>query len=112
MSKTKTLQAKASLQSHDTAKPLHVQRLESAVDIRPFVSQVEKFLNSDVSDSDDDSDKSTPNGTAKGDRYIRGVHTARTGKIPWYLLFNILNNNKIRIFQKNISNVDKKEYII
>lgn len=84
MSKTKTLLGKTPLGNHETAKPAHIQRLESAVDIRPFVTQVEKFLNSDgVTDSDDDSDKSTVNETAKGDKAIRGVRTTKKGKMQW-----------------------------
>lgn len=88
MSKTKTLLGKAPQRNRAIAKPVHVQRLETAVDIRPFVTQVEKILNSDgVSDSDDDSDKSTPNNTAKGDKSIRGVRTTKKGKILWYPLY-------------------------
>lgn len=82
MSKTKTLLGKTPLKNHDSAKPVHIQRLESAVDIRPFVTQVEKFLNSDgITDSDDESDKSIVNETAKGDKSIRGVRTSKKGKM-------------------------------
>lgn len=83
-SKTKTLLGKTPPRSHETAKPVHIQKLESAVDVRPFVTQVEKFLNSDgISDSDDDSDKSIVNETAKGDKSIRGVRTTKKGTIQF-----------------------------
>lgn len=82
MSKTKTLLGKPPLRNVETAKPVHIQKLESAVDIRPFVTQVEKFLNSDgITDSDDESDKSTTTETAKGDKSIRGVRTTKKGNI-------------------------------
>lgn len=84
MSKSKTTLGKTPLRNHEPAKPAHIQRLESAVDIRPFVTQVEKFLDSDgVTDSDNDSDKSNANETAKGDKTIRGVRTTKKGKMQW-----------------------------
>lgn len=83
MPKSKSLLGKPTLKNHEAAKPAHIQRLESAVDIRPFVNQVEKFLNSDgVSDSED-SVKSISNEPAKGDKSIRGVRTTKKGKTQW-----------------------------
>ncbi|CAH0731987.1 unnamed protein product, partial [Brenthis ino] len=53
--------------------------LEAALDIRPFVNQVERILNSDGgSDSDDDSDaKSMANEMSKGDKDMHGVVTTK-----------------------------------
>lgn len=67
------------LKRHEVAKPIHIQRLEAALDIRPFVSQVERILNSDVaSDSNDDSDsRSISNDMSKGDRMLHGVVTTK-----------------------------------
>lgn len=72
---------KPSLKRHEVAKPIHLQRLEAALDIRPFVNQVEQILNSDGgSDSDDDSDgKSMGNEMSKGDRVVHGVVTTKQG---------------------------------
>ncbi|XP_063896881.1 chromatin-remodeling ATPase INO80 [Helicoverpa armigera] len=73
------LVGKTVLKRHEVAKPVHIQRLEASLDVRPFVSQVERILNSDVaSDSDDDSDaKSFGNEMSKGDRMIHGVVTTK-----------------------------------
>lgn len=73
------LVAKTVLKPHEVAKPLHIQRLEAALDVRPFVAQVERILNSDgPSDSGDDSDtKSTFNELSKGDRLVHGVVTTK-----------------------------------
>lgn len=73
------LVGKTVLKRHEVARPVHIQRLEAALDVRPFVGQVESILNSDVaSDSDDDSDaKSFGNEMSKGDRMIHGVVTTK-----------------------------------
>ncbi|XP_053615593.1 chromatin-remodeling ATPase INO80 isoform X2 [Plodia interpunctella] len=68
---------KSSLRRHEVARPVHIQRLEAALDIRPFVNQVERILSmEDGSESDEDSDtKSIINEMSKGDRIIHGVVT-------------------------------------
>lgn len=73
------LVGKTVLKRHEVARPVHIQRLEAALDVRPFVGQVESILNSDVaSDSEDDSDaKSFGNEMSKGDRMIHGVVTTK-----------------------------------
>ncbi|XP_026735915.1 chromatin-remodeling ATPase INO80, partial [Trichoplusia ni] len=73
------LVGKTVLKRHEVARPVHIQRLEASLDVRPFVSQVERILNSDgASDSDDDSDaKSIGNEMSKGDRMIHGVVTTK-----------------------------------
>lgn len=65
------------------AKPVHLQRLEAALDVRPFVNQVERILNSEVgSESAEDSDcKVTGNEISKGDKIIHGVVTTKQGII-------------------------------
>ncbi|CAH0402349.1 unnamed protein product [Chilo suppressalis] len=70
---------KSVLKRHEVARPVHIQRLEAALDIRPFVSQVERILNSeDETESEDDSDaKSIENEMSKGDRVVHGVVTTR-----------------------------------
>lgn len=65
------------LKKHEVARPVHIQRLEAALDIRSFVSQVERILNSDdQSDSDDDS-KSLINEISRNDRILHGVVTTK-----------------------------------
>lgn len=73
------------------ARPIHIQRLEAALDIRPFVNQVENILNSDGgSESEDDSDgKSMGNEMSKGDKNIHGVVTTKQGNIIFLYLFNL-----------------------
>ncbi|CAH2095187.1 unnamed protein product [Euphydryas editha] len=75
----KSLVKKTVLKRHEVARPIHIQRLEAALDIRPFVNQVERILNSDGgSDSDDDSDgKSMVNEMSKGDQDMHGVVTTK-----------------------------------
>lgn len=84
------LVGKTVLKRHEVARPVHIQRLEAALDVRPFVGQVESILNSDVaSDSEDDSDaKSFGNEMSKGDRMIHGVVTTKQGEpsIPEHLI--------------------------
>lgn len=77
----KSLMRKTALKRHEVARPIHIQRLEAALDIRPFVNQVERILNSDGgSDSDDDSDgKSMVNEMSKGDQDMHGVVTTKQG---------------------------------
>lgn len=77
----KSLMRKTVLKRHEVARPIHIQRLEAALDIRPFVNQVERILNSDGgSDSDDDSDgKSMVNEMSKGDQDMHGVVTTKQG---------------------------------
>lgn len=74
---------KSGLKKRDVAVPLHIQRLEAALDIRPFVSYVEKFLNSDGgSETDDDSDSQTKeNEMSKGDKAVHGVVTTKQGLV-------------------------------
>lgn len=76
------LVGKTELRRQEVARPLHIQRLEAALDVRPFVSHVEKILNSaGDSGSEDDSDaKSTGNEMSKGDRILHGVVTTKQGK--------------------------------
>ncbi|KAJ0172326.1 hypothetical protein K1T71_012299 [Dendrolimus kikuchii] len=73
------LVGKTILKRHEVAKPVHIQRLEAALDVRPFVAQVEKILNSDgPTENDDDSDtKSTYNEMSKGDKLVHGVVTTK-----------------------------------
>lgn len=77
----KPVPGKAMLKRNEVARPVHIQRLEAALDVRSFVNQVEKFLHSDGgSNSDNDSDaKSIGNEMSKGDRIMHGVVTTKQG---------------------------------
>lgn len=84
---------KTVLKRHEASKPVHVQRLEAALDVRPFVAQVERILNSDgPTESEDDSDaKSISNEMSKGDRIVHGVVTTKQGKASSIIItLNIL----------------------
>lgn len=85
----KSLVGKTALKRHEVARPIHIQRLEAALDIRPFVNQVEGILNSDGdSDSEEDSDgKSMANEMSKGDKDMHGVVTTRQGNL--YKLYKV-----------------------
>ncbi|CAG4955092.1 unnamed protein product [Parnassius apollo] len=74
----KSIVGKTVLKRHEVAKPIHIQRLEAALDIRPFVNQVESILNSDGgSDSEDTDTKSIENEMTKGDKMMHGVVTTK-----------------------------------
>lgn len=78
------------------AKPVHLQRLEAALDVRPFVNQVERILNSEVgSDSGEESDsKVTGNEISKGDKIIHGVVTTKQGITQGFLLSFYFSEDK------------------
>ncbi|KAL4717058.1 hypothetical protein ACJJTC_016945 [Scirpophaga incertulas] len=79
MTEKTVVTGKAILKRHEVAKPVHIQRLEAALDIRPFIRQVEKILNSEEeADSEDDSEtKSMCNEMSKGDKLVHGVVTTK-----------------------------------
>lgn len=65
---------KTVLKRNEVAKPLHIQRLEAALDLRLFVNQVEKALHSESdNDSEDSDEKSTDNEISKRNRVIRSI---------------------------------------
>ncbi|XP_059051639.1 chromatin-remodeling ATPase INO80 [Achroia grisella] len=74
----KSAVGKTTLKRHEVAKPIHIQRLEVALDVRPFVDQVKRILNlEDGTESEDDSDSKSANELSKGDRVIHGVVTTK-----------------------------------
>ncbi|CAH2054745.1 unnamed protein product, partial [Iphiclides podalirius] len=74
----KSVVGKTVLKPHEVARPIHIQRLEAALDIRPFVNQVENILNSDGgSDSEDSVAKAFENQLTKGDRIMHGIVTTK-----------------------------------
>lgn len=66
---------------NELAKPLHIQRLEAALDIGPFMSYMNKVLRKDnSSDSDTGSDSHlTEEEMCQGDKIIHGVVTTKEG---------------------------------
>lgn len=76
----KSIGNKSTLKKHEVAKPLHVQRLEAAMEIRPFVDQVEKLMNSDGSDNDDDDIDITSLGKSQCKDDKKGRKSASTKK--------------------------------
>ncbi|KPJ17900.1 Putative DNA helicase Ino80 [Papilio machaon] len=74
----KSVAGKTVLKPHEVARPLHLQRLEAALDIRPFVNQVERILNSDGgSCSEDDSDSIFEKEMGRGDKLLHGIVTTK-----------------------------------
>ncbi|KAG7309087.1 hypothetical protein JYU34_005000 [Plutella xylostella] len=99
------LVGKTELRRQEVARPLHIQRLEAALDVRPFVSHVEKILNSaGDSGSEDDSDaKSTGNEMSKGDRILHGVVTTKQERQSDRLrLFNLSSVGEEREWLRNV----------
>ncbi|XP_075984610.1 chromatin-remodeling ATPase INO80 isoform X2 [Anticarsia gemmatalis] len=97
------LVGKTVLKRHEVARPVHIQRLEAALDVRPFVNQVERILTSDVASgaSEDDSDaKSIGNELSKGDRILHGVVTTKQER----------QNDRLRLY--NFSSVgEEREWL-
>lgn len=59
------------------AKPLHIQRLEAALDMGPFMAYAQDFLSQPLSSSDDsDIEEEVPGQSGK----ISGVPTSKEGK--------------------------------
>ncbi|XP_041982684.1 chromatin-remodeling ATPase INO80 [Aricia agestis] len=96
---------KEPLKRHDVARPLHIQRLEAALDVRPFVNQVEKILNSDEeSGSDNDSDdKSLILEMSRGDKDMHGVVTSKQERQSDRLrLYNLSSVGEEREWLRNV----------
>ncbi|XP_049885990.1 chromatin-remodeling ATPase INO80 isoform X2 [Pectinophora gossypiella] len=101
----KSVAGKSTLKKHEVARPLHIQRLETALDIRPFVNQVENILNSDAeSNSDDDDDpKTTENEFYRGDKKMHGVVTTKQERQGDRLrLYNFSSVGAERQWLKNV----------
>ncbi|KAM3961158.1 LOW QUALITY PROTEIN: chromatin-remodeling ATPase INO80 [Aphomia sociella] len=101
----KSTVGKTTLKRHEVARPIHIQRLEAALEIRPFVNQVKRFLNlEDGTDSDDDSDaKSVVNEMSKGDRIIHGVVTTKQERQSDHLrLYNLASVGEERAWLRDI----------
>lgn len=67
------------LPGQSLAKPLHLQRLESSLDMRPFMNYAQSVLSqrltsSESSDSDSDNETVNP-----GDKYYNGIKTSKIG---------------------------------
>lgn len=77
---------------NELAKPLHIQRLEAALDIGPFMSYMNKVLGKDnSSDSDTTGSDShlTEEEMCQGDKIIHGVVTTKEG-MYYNLTFQIM----------------------
>lgn len=83
----KSVAGKTVLKPHEVARPIHLQRLEAALDIRPFVNQVENILNSDDgSCSEDDSDSNIlEKEMSRGDKLMHGILTTKQGKLSIFI---------------------------
>ncbi|VVC95066.1 unnamed protein product [Leptidea sinapis] len=64
------------MKKHEVALPIHMQRLEAALEVRPFVDQVEKLLNSDSESVSSEASEIVSVGK-KGDKIIYGVLTTK-----------------------------------
>ncbi|CAG9793458.1 unnamed protein product [Diatraea saccharalis] len=101
----KTVVGKSVVKRHEVARPVHIQRLEAALDIRPFVSQVERILNSeDETESEDDSDaKSIGNEMSKGDKIVHGVVTTKQERQSDRLrLYNLASVGEERAWLRDV----------
>lgn len=87
----KPLVAKTVLKRHEVAQPLHIQRLEAALDLRRFVTQVEHVLNSDGGSESDESDVKSINELSMGDRFVHGIVTSRKGNWVIYFFYCSIN---------------------
>lgn len=70
------------LRKNDIAKPLHLQRLEAALDIRPYMNYMDKiFKNESSSENHDSSNGSeiSDEELSQGNKIIHGVVTTKEG---------------------------------
>nr|CAD7459848.1 unnamed protein product [Timema tahoe] len=69
--------------SREMAKPLHIQQLENALDVRPFLAYVEHIINTPITDeSSSDSDfesRLNEDELVKGSRIINGIKISKDG---------------------------------
>lgn len=65
---------------HDVAKPLHLQRLESSLNIEPFMAYAQEILSHPLTSSEDsDSDVNT-GCLAPDEKVSNGIVTSKCGK--------------------------------
>lgn len=72
-----------SLRKDDIAKPLHLQRLEAALDLRPFMSFMDKVFEKDESAKEDSSSEDSQiseDDLSQGDKIMHGVVTTKDGE--------------------------------
>lgn len=61
------------------AEPLHIQRLESALDMRPFMTYAQAMLSRPLTSSDDSDSDVNAEVICPGDKAINGIVVSRNG---------------------------------
>jgi hypothetical protein len=64
--------------TNQLAKPLHIQRLEKSLDMKPFMIFAQNVLSQPLTDDTDSSDSEKFSTTAQ--KHFHGVATSREGK--------------------------------
>ncbi|CAG2057841.1 unnamed protein product [Timema podura] len=88
--------------SREMAKPLHIQQLENALDVRPFLAYVEHIINTPITDeSSSDSDfesRLNEDELVKGSRIINGIKISKDER----------RSDRMRLF--NLDSVKEDRY--
>lgn len=94
---------KTHVRKHELAKPVHIQRLEAALDVRHFISEVEKVLNTDGESDSDDSDSKEDIYENKRGLNVLGVGTTKLERQSDRLrLYNLASVAQEREWLRNI----------
>lgn len=84
----------------DIAKPIHIQRLESSLDVGPYLSYAKNLLTQSLSDSEDDSDsdfQEVPEDLIYGDKLVHDVVTTKEGNFRPNLKLQLLINIQLHV---------------
>lgn len=80
------------------ANPLHIQRLETSLDMGPFMTYAHKVLSHPLTSTEDsDSEDESSELPGPGDKYIHGALTSKKG---WFFLNDFVSSGtNFLIFQ-------------
>lgn len=70
-----------SQQGQQLAKPLNLQRLETSLDIHPFLTYAQDILSRPLSSSEDSDVEVNTELLAPGDKILNGIVTSKCGRI-------------------------------
>nr|CAD7431166.1 unnamed protein product [Timema monikensis] len=100
--------------SREMAKPLHIQQLENALDVRPFLAYVEQIVNTPITDeSSSDSDfesRLNEDELVKGSRIINGIKISKDERRSDRMrLFNLDSIKEDRYWLRDLLLSDSSE---
>ncbi|XP_053689861.1 chromatin-remodeling ATPase INO80 [Sabethes cyaneus] len=85
------------------AKPLHIQRIEAALDMRPFLAYAEKVLSEPLTSSDDEDDEDTTDDDSDSDSSSGNIRNYR--KLAFGVKVSKQERNEDKRFLYNLTSV-------